>query len=127
MIAGRIHGGFETTSVMLAHLHEGKIRGLGVLRDERLPQLPDVPTMIESGVDGVTARPGRGARAGGHAAGDRRRGCVTEVMAAAHSPEVHDRLKMLAAEPEAPDVPTSSGPSLPLNTNGSDPSCAQPR
>ncbi len=33
MLAGRIHGGFETTSVMLAHLHEGNIRGLAVLRD----------------------------------------------------------------------------------------------
>ena len=46
MIAGRIHGGFETTSVMFAHLHEGKIRALGVVRDERLLQLPEVPTLI---------------------------------------------------------------------------------
>ena len=53
MIAGRIHGGFETTSVMLAHLHEGNIRGLAVLRDARIAELPDVPTMIESGVTGV--------------------------------------------------------------------------
>ncbi len=53
MLAGRIHGGFETTSVMLAHLHEGNIRGLAVLRDARIPELPDVPTMIESGVKGV--------------------------------------------------------------------------
>ena len=53
MIAGRIHAGFETTSVMFGHLHEGKIRGLAVLRDQRLPQIPEVPTMVESGVDGV--------------------------------------------------------------------------
>ena len=53
MLAGRIHGGFETTSVMLAHLHEGNIRGLAVLRDARIAELPDVPTMIESGVTGV--------------------------------------------------------------------------
>ena len=51
MLAGRIHGGFETTSVMLAHLHEGNIRGLAVLRDARIPELPDVPTMVESGVE----------------------------------------------------------------------------
>ncbi len=36
MIAGRIHGGFETTSVMAAHLNEGDIRGLAVLRDARI-------------------------------------------------------------------------------------------
>ena len=43
MLAGRIHGGFETTSVMLAHLNDGHIRGLAVLRDSRIPALPDVP------------------------------------------------------------------------------------
>src|SRR5690349_12291936 len=53
MLAGRIHGGFETTSVMLAHLHDGHIRGLAVLRDKRIAELPDVPTMTESGVTGV--------------------------------------------------------------------------
>src|SRR5439155_17488194 len=36
MLAGRIHSGFETTSVMFGHLHEGKIRGLAVLREQRL-------------------------------------------------------------------------------------------
>ena len=43
MLAGRIHAGFETTSVMLGHLHEGNIRGLAVLRDSRIAELPDVP------------------------------------------------------------------------------------
>ena len=40
MLAGRIHGGFETTSVMFAHLHDGHIRGLAVLRDSRIPAAP---------------------------------------------------------------------------------------
>ena len=53
MLAGRIHAGFETTSVMLAHLQEGDIRGIAVLRESRIAELPDVPTMIESGVKGV--------------------------------------------------------------------------
>ena len=43
MIAGRIHGGFETTSVMLAHLHEGKIRALAVLRDSACLICPTCP------------------------------------------------------------------------------------
>jgi len=50
LIGGQIDAGFETTSVMLAHLHEGKVRGLAVITPNRLPQLPDVPTMRESGV-----------------------------------------------------------------------------
>jgi len=53
MIAGQIHGGFETISVMFGHLHEGKVRGLAVVREQRLPELPDVPTMTELGLPGV--------------------------------------------------------------------------
>src|ERR1051325_4957631 len=43
MLAGRIHAGFETTSVMFGHLHENKIRGLAVLREARIAQIKDVP------------------------------------------------------------------------------------
>ena len=53
MIGGQIEAGFETTSVTFAHLREGAMRALAVLRDERLPELPDVPTLKESGVTGV--------------------------------------------------------------------------
>ena len=54
LIGGQIHAGFETTSVMLSHLHEGKVRGLAVVTEKRLPQLPELPTMIESGVPDLT-------------------------------------------------------------------------
>jgi tripartite-type tricarboxylate transporter receptor subunit TctC len=50
LIGGQIDAGFETTSVMFSHLHEGKVRGLAVVTEKRLAQIPDVPTMIESGV-----------------------------------------------------------------------------
>ena len=54
LIGGQIDAGFETTSVMFAHLHEGKVRGLAVITERRLPQLPDLPTMRESGVPDLT-------------------------------------------------------------------------
>jgi tripartite-type tricarboxylate transporter receptor subunit TctC len=50
MLAGRIHVGFETTSVMLGHLAENKVRGLGYVGTQRHPALPSVPTMAEGGV-----------------------------------------------------------------------------
>jgi len=50
MIGGQVDLGFETTSVTFAHVREGKVRALGVATTSRLPELPDVPTMIESGV-----------------------------------------------------------------------------
>jgi tripartite-type tricarboxylate transporter receptor subunit TctC len=55
LIGGQIDLGFETTSVTLSHLHEGTIRPLGVAARQRLAALPEVPTMIESGVEDFVA------------------------------------------------------------------------
>ena len=55
LIGSQIDLGFETTSVTLSHLHEGTIRPLGVAAPQRLPALPAVPTMIESGVKDFVA------------------------------------------------------------------------
>jgi tripartite-type tricarboxylate transporter receptor subunit TctC len=49
MLGGQIHAGFETTSVLFGHLEGNKIRALAVATPTRLPDLPDVPTMAESG------------------------------------------------------------------------------
>jgi len=98
MIAGRIHGGFETTSVMLAHLQEGNIRGLAVLRAARIAELPDVPTMAESGVKGVEGSSWSGvfAPAGTPPAiVARLRG---DIIAALRSPDFAGKLKMMAAD-----------------------------
>ena len=45
----------ETTSVTFAHIGDGKVRAIGVATATRLPEIPDVPTMIESGVPDFTA------------------------------------------------------------------------
>jgi tripartite-type tricarboxylate transporter receptor subunit TctC len=50
MMAGQIELGFETTSVTLSHLHDGGMHALGVATSKRLAELPDTPTMIESGL-----------------------------------------------------------------------------
>ena len=103
MLAGRIHGGFETTSVMLAHLHEGNIRGLAVLRDSRIADLPDVPTMIESGVKGVEGSSWSGvlAPAGTPAAIVAR--LRADILAGLRSADFAAKLKRMAA-----DVPKMS-------------------
>jgi tripartite-type tricarboxylate transporter receptor subunit TctC len=49
MLGGQIQAGFETTSVLFGHLEANKIRPLAVATQARLPELPDVPTMGESG------------------------------------------------------------------------------
>jgi tripartite-type tricarboxylate transporter receptor subunit TctC len=42
-------------SVMLEHVRAGTVRGLAVTTPARLPDLPDVPSMVESGVPGFVA------------------------------------------------------------------------
>jgi tripartite-type tricarboxylate transporter receptor subunit TctC len=103
MLAGRIHGGFETTSVMLAHLHEGNIRGLAVLRDSRIADLADVPTMIESGVKGVEGSSWSGvlAPAGTPTAIVAR--LRDDILAGLHSADFAAKLKRMSA-----DVPSMS-------------------
>jgi tripartite-type tricarboxylate transporter receptor subunit TctC len=102
MLAGRIHGGFETTSVMLAHLHEGNIRGLAVLRNARIAELPNVPTMIESGVTGVEGSSWSGMLAPAGTPPAILARLRADVVAALHSPEFSGKLKMMAAD--VPDM-----------------------
>ena len=102
MIAGRIHGGFETTSVMLAHLHEGNIRGLAVLRNARIAELPNVPTMVECGVTGVEGSSWSGvlAPAGTPPAIIAR--LRSDIVAVLRSPDFAGKLKLMAAD--VPDM-----------------------
>jgi len=49
LIAGNVQMTFEGTSILLPLIQAGKLRALAVTTAKRIPQLPDVPTMIESG------------------------------------------------------------------------------
>jgi tripartite-type tricarboxylate transporter receptor subunit TctC len=47
MFAGDIHAMFDTLPLALPHLQAGKLRALAVTTLQRVPQLPDVPTLKE--------------------------------------------------------------------------------
>ena len=49
LVAGNVQMTFEGTSVLLPLIQAGKLRALAVTTPKRIPQLPDVPTMVESG------------------------------------------------------------------------------
>jgi tripartite-type tricarboxylate transporter receptor subunit TctC len=49
MLSGQIDLAFEPTSVLIAHIEAGKVRGIATTGKIRSAQLPDLPTMIESG------------------------------------------------------------------------------
>jgi tripartite-type tricarboxylate transporter receptor subunit TctC len=49
VVAGNVQMTFEGTSVLLPLIKAGRLRALAVTTAKRIPQLPDVPTMVESG------------------------------------------------------------------------------
>ena len=55
MLGGQIDMSFEPTSITLSHVREGKVRPLAVTGATRSSELPDVPTMLESGVPDMVA------------------------------------------------------------------------
>ena len=52
LLAGQMHLTIEGATTLLPHIQSGKVRALAVMSPQRLPALPDVPTMIESGYSG---------------------------------------------------------------------------
>lgn len=51
VIAGHVETGFKTALSALPSMQDGSIRPLAVADKQRLPDLPDVPTMAEAGYD----------------------------------------------------------------------------
>jgi tripartite-type tricarboxylate transporter receptor subunit TctC len=52
LLAGQMHMTIEGATTILPHIASGKVRALAVMSPQRIPALPDVPTMIESGYSG---------------------------------------------------------------------------
>jgi tripartite-type tricarboxylate transporter receptor subunit TctC len=98
ILAGQVDMTFEPTSVLVSHIHDGKVRPIGITGAARSRELPAVPTMIESGVAGFTSYSWTGimAPAGTPTA------VVTRLNAAINqglnSPEIGATLARLSAE-----------------------------
>ncbi|MBC7600189.1 MAG: tripartite tricarboxylate transporter substrate binding protein [Polaromonas sp.] len=55
LIAGQLQAMFDSLPAVLPQAKAGKVRVLAVSTSQRVPQLPDVPTVAESGVPGFDA------------------------------------------------------------------------
>jgi tripartite-type tricarboxylate transporter receptor subunit TctC len=55
VLAGTVSGAMTEVSTLIEHHNQGKVRILAVAASKRLAKIPDVPTMIESGVKDFTA------------------------------------------------------------------------
>ena len=53
LIAGRIDVFFDNLPSILPHIRAGAVRPMAAVSNERLPELPDLPTFAEQGVQGM--------------------------------------------------------------------------
>jgi tripartite-type tricarboxylate transporter receptor subunit TctC len=53
MISGEVQVGFFNLASFLPHLKAGRVKALAVVPSERIPELPDVPTLAEQGYPGI--------------------------------------------------------------------------
>lgn len=54
LLGGQVDATFMNINTAVPHIRAGKLRALAITSNKRSPILPDVPTMEESGVKGVT-------------------------------------------------------------------------
>lgn len=55
VIAGHVNMALATPSLAMPQLKAGRVKALAVTSDKRLPELPDVPTVTESGIRGFVS------------------------------------------------------------------------
>ncbi|MBI3375298.1 MAG: tripartite tricarboxylate transporter substrate binding protein [Betaproteobacteria bacterium] len=60
LVAGRVQLDFVPISAGLAHARDGRLRMLATVLPKRIPVAPEVPTMAEAGMPGVTVSPWQG-------------------------------------------------------------------
>src|SRR5688572_21128521 len=54
MLGGQIDLGIGSAALLTPHVRSGKMRAVATTGEKRAPSLPDVPTLIEQGIPGVT-------------------------------------------------------------------------
>lgn len=101
ILGGQVDMTFEPTSVLVAHIQDAKVRPLAVTGAVRSPQLPDVPTMIESGLASFTSYSWSGILAPAGTSPeivDRLNAAINQGL---KSPAMNSNLGRLGAEPNA--------------------------
>ncbi len=99
VIGGQLPMMFDTSVVAGPFIQSGKVRALAVTSAKRTPQLPNVPTMAESGVPGYDLVSWQGIFAPAGVAPDILNRLQAEVSKVIKSPEIQERLGKLGMDP----------------------------
>ena len=99
LVAGEVALTITGVPPLMPHIKSGKLRALGVSTTARIPQLPDVPTLIEAGVPGYEVVQWYGLLAPAGTPAPIIAQLHSEVAKVLRSPEVRDRFNAEGAQP----------------------------
>jgi tripartite-type tricarboxylate transporter receptor subunit TctC len=99
LIAGEVDLSFANVPPILQHVKSGRLRALASTGEKRAELMPEVPTMKESGVDGVEVTVWFGVLAPAATPREVVATLSSAVARAAHDPETRKRLTEQGAEP----------------------------
>jgi tripartite-type tricarboxylate transporter receptor subunit TctC len=99
LAGGQIQLDFDTTSSAMAFVRGGKAKALAVMTARRSPELPDVPTLAEAGVEGVEMSTWYGLFATAGTPRDVLARLYAETMKILAMPDIQKKLQGLGGEP----------------------------
>jgi tripartite-type tricarboxylate transporter receptor subunit TctC len=99
VVAGNVQMTFEGTSVLLPLIQAGRLRALAVTTPRRIPQLPGVPTMVESGFPNFVSASWTGLLAPAHTPEAVIAKLNAAINAGLQTPELKTALTRLSNEP----------------------------
>jgi tripartite-type tricarboxylate transporter receptor subunit TctC len=100
MLGGRVQINIGAIPALLPLIQEGKLRALAVSSEARSPDLPNVPTMIESGLPRLTLGAWSGVLAPARTSTDIVKRLNDEINASSATPEMKASLTKLGFEPK---------------------------
>ncbi len=98
ILSGQVNASFQNINAVVPHVKSGKLRALAITSSARSPQLPDVPTLSESGIKGVDVYSWQGVAAPKGLPADIKAKVHAALVAGLNAPEVKARLLDLGFE-----------------------------
>ena len=98
LIGGNVALSFENLPNAIGFIRQGKLRAIAVTTAARSPQLPDVPTIAESGIKGFDVMSWQGLWVPAGTPADIVRRLNTEVVRIIRTPEVREKFTTLGIE-----------------------------
>jgi tripartite-type tricarboxylate transporter receptor subunit TctC len=99
VIGGQVQMSFDTLPSVISHLQAQRVRALAVTTAKRSPLLPDVPTLAEAGVKGLSMAAWYGVYAPAGTPSEIVQRLNKEIAAVLAQPEVVKKLAAAGAEP----------------------------